>query len=79
MSADQEGEVLLLRYRRLPLLTNNSIEPGDYLTYTGGTVCLTRETLSVLIMRTCKVQVLRFGGHQEVDMRGYSESDHAIT
>ena len=69
MSADQEGEVLLLRCRRLPVLTNNSIEPGDYFTYASSAVCLTRETLSTPLVRTCEMQALRLGGHQEVETR----------
>ena len=69
MSADQEGEVLLWRCRRLPILTNNSIEPGDCFTHAGSPVCFARETLSILFVRTCKMQVLRLGGHQEVETR----------
>ena len=70
MSAGQEGGVPLLRCRRLPALTNNPIEPGDYFTYASSAVCLTRETLSILLVRTCEMQVPRPGGHQEVEARG---------
>ena len=55
MSADQEGEVPLLRCRRLPLLTNNPVEPGDYLTCAISAMCFTRETLSIPLVRTCEM------------------------
>ena len=69
MSADKEGKALLLCCRRLLVLTNDSVEPGDNFMYAGGPVCFTRKTLSILFVRTCKMQVLRFGGHQEVETR----------